>query len=496
MKLSRVRTLFMAVAAWAGQHRMVLAGLALALLVRIVTILLVFNTPEPYFGDTPHYFKLAGRPLKLILVGTSMIANKSTAPLYPLFLAPFVNLLPEWSLQQTYAILFAQALVDTGTVAVVFLIARRLFDERVAWWALILQALDFRYIFAADVMATETLFIFLMALSVLLYLRAHGQDKLLPFGLAGFVLGLATLTRYVPLLFPAVLVLHAWRHPLPRRQARLGAAWLVAGMALLVVPWLLRVAYVSGDIPLPGLSHLWQSTQPYAGDMGPEDLLQARREEGLITDESNHTRTEQYMRASLSNILADPFPWLSRIGKETALAYLEPYGIIFGLPLNAPGIREVGLKMLRGESSLGELISLPLFFPRVMMYISHYWCLVFGVLGIVRATQQGRLWESFPLLGWIVYATAVVAVLLVEPRYLFPVMFALTVYGAYATDAIGDAVWRYARATLTTQPQEQQQDGEGESTQERRPEDNERGEIGIALELRGEQIDINGSRRA
>jgi uncharacterized membrane protein len=54
-----------------------------------------------------------------------------------------------------------------------------------------------------------------------------------------------------------------------------------------------------------------------------------------------------------------------------------------------------------------------------------------------------------PLVAWIVYGTLVAAPLLVEPRYLFPLMFAFTVLAAYATTEVWDALQRRLGAGTT-----------------------------------------------
>ena len=84
----------------------------------------------------------------------------------------------------------------------VYLLVRRLFDERVARVAMVVQALDPRYILQAGVLGTESLFIFMMVWFMLLYVRAVESEQVPHYRGAAAVLGLAILTRPVPLLFP------------------------------------------------------------------------------------------------------------------------------------------------------------------------------------------------------------------------------------------------------------------------------------------------------
>jgi hypothetical protein len=77
---------------------------------------------------------------------------------------------------------------------------------------------------------------------------------------------------------------------------------------------------------------------------------------------------------------------------------------------------------------------------RLLMYLSHYWGLALGVAGFVLALRAGEGWMIAPLAGWIVYVTGITAPLLIEPRYLFPAMFAFTVLAAYGTVRAWDAL--------------------------------------------------------
>ena len=67
------------------------------------------------------------------------------------------------------------------------------------------------------------------------------------------------------------------------------------------------------------------------------------------------------------------------------------------------------------------------------MYLWHGWGVVFGLAGIALLLAQRKMQPAFPLLAWILYGTAVSAALLIEPRYVFPLMFAFTIFAAYAS---------------------------------------------------------------
>jgi hypothetical protein len=103
------------------------------------------------------------------------------------------------------------------------------------------------------------------------------------------------------------------------------------------------------------------------------------------------------------------------------------------------GIKDALGDFLIGEVPLSYVLSVPALGRRLLMYIWHYWALIGGVAGIVLAIKDDW-WKAAPLATWIVYVFGVTAVLLIEPRYVFPAMFALTIFAAYASVRAWDAI--------------------------------------------------------
>lgn len=133
-----------------------------------------------------------------------------------------------------------------SSLVLVFLIGRRLFDQRVALLAAGIMAVFPNLVFHAALALTETLFITLALLAVLVLVSTPWERR--PLGaLVGFglLVGLSALVRPPSLLFLPVLALVGWW----------GAGWgwravgrsvLVAGLAAVAViaPWTLRNAVV------------------------------------------------------------------------------------------------------------------------------------------------------------------------------------------------------------------------------------------------------------
>jgi 4-amino-4-deoxy-L-arabinose transferase-like glycosyltransferase len=415
----RLRTLF------------VPAMLVIALGIRLVVISAVFQTTDGYAGDSAYYMTIARNLHRLGLSPSNpAVAALSSGPLYPIFLAPFLNGLPD-PLTQIMAARVAQAVLDVMTVALLCAIAKRMFGEQTAYLALVIQALDPRYILQTALIATETLFIMLFAAFVWLYLAAVDKRSLPRYFAAGLLLGLATLTRPIPLLYPLVLAVHAWAIRRTQQRAWAGFGLLALGMALLVVPWMARNIYVTGGEFVPvadtAATHLWMSSREEGGDLGGGDFEQARAEDmgGNYPYESS-----DYTGGALRNILAHPLVWLGQIGKATLAALLQPYGTVILSEMGGPSFLSVVQDVLHGEAPLSAMWQVSGFWRKLVIYVFHYVALAGGVVGIVASARQWR--QTLPLVGWIVYGIAVVAPLLIEPRYVFPVMPYLMLFAASA----------------------------------------------------------------
>lgn len=444
--------------------RFVVVVLTLALIIRVLVVATAFVSDDPYTGDGPFYIKNAHQLWRLGIPGPEnwgrqQAATTSIGPVYPLFLAPYFHLIPDSEpTAQMVAARLGQAVVDTATALFIYLIARRLFGRSVGRVALVAQALDMRYVFVVGGIATETLFVMLMAAFMALYLAAADQESMGPFRLAGLVLGLALLTRPVPVLFPLLLIAQAWLWPGKgqkaadeRRTLRRGVLWTIGVALLTVTPWLIRTAWVAHEFtPISDTAfvHFWRSSRPDGEEISTADALAEAAAEDTGYDgfggENPHTESSEYFSAGLKNILSAPGAWLGRIARETVRAVVQPYGTVILTPSGA-GVREMAGEFFAGRATLGDVLRVPGFWRRLLMWVWHVWGLVAGLAGAILALRQG--WRRvFPLATWIVYVIALTAPLLVEPRYVFPAMFALTVFAAYATVAAWRALQR--RPTL------------------------------------------------
>ncbi len=197
----------------------------------------------------------------------------SRAPGYPVFLAACHSI----GLQRPQGIYLVQAIADSAMCVLLALLGRRLYGDTAGIVAGCIAAVYPFFIYFTGLLLAETLFTLgLVALMLLLFECADALEKSTPRALlvsavAGVLLGLLVLLRSSLLLFPLFL-LPIW---LARRGHRLGAmaAWgtMIAAMALVMLPWIVRNYGIFGRfIPttLQVGESLYEANSPCA-DGGP-----------------------------------------------------------------------------------------------------------------------------------------------------------------------------------------------------------------------------------
>jgi 4-amino-4-deoxy-L-arabinose transferase-like glycosyltransferase len=225
---------------------------ALLVVVLAALTLRIGVTLLPIGGDQMH-IRQQGRVAESLLAGrgfgSPFKSNQISAimpPVYPLFVAAFFKL---FGVQTTPSILavhaFDSALSALASIPV-FLMARRSFGERVAWWAAWGWAFSPYGIYFAATWAWST-HLLLLCLCWLLYL-AQSLEQSTRLGLwAGFGL----LAGFAGLTEPSVLVVIPFLLALACRRLRVERKrWLIPGliacavMAATISPWIIRNAIV------------------------------------------------------------------------------------------------------------------------------------------------------------------------------------------------------------------------------------------------------------
>jgi 4-amino-4-deoxy-L-arabinose transferase-like glycosyltransferase len=216
------------------------------LLALVVRLLILAMTPglDVRIADERDYHDLAtslveGRGFESKFGPTSL-----RPPLYPGVVATAWSLTDSRSLQVVRAV---QGLVGLATAGLVYVLARRLYDEHAATAAAAIIAFYPALLLSHSLLLTETLFTFLLTAAGLAVVATLQQPRPMVALGGGVLLGLASLTRSIVWPFPLVLApFIALVARGTTRQRLVGAALLLAGHALVLTPWAIRNTRLQG----------------------------------------------------------------------------------------------------------------------------------------------------------------------------------------------------------------------------------------------------------
>ena len=405
-------------------HRTLWALLALTL-VALGLRMLVFawHRPYPLSGDEAAFFEQA----RTFVQGRGYHdLELMRGPLYPLFLAVIFRIFGA----EVTAARLAQVLVSTATVPLLYLWARRRHGDTAGLVAAAMGTVFFAFGVQATFLLTETLFLFLFALGMVVLERGLERPAWWVPLASGAIFGLATLTRSIGLPLVVLAAAAFWvvgarrfphpdpaaeqdRSPCPPIAAKRGtktlrpclAALLVlAGAALVVLPWTVRNTIVYRSFILvdtTGTTNLWLDNDPELGrDKVKAELLKYPEGE----------RQSLSVRRGLRSITTHPRWFLGKCWREVQSFFSLEYFDDF---LRRPAIwyppGEVWSRVLLGDGLYLLLVAT-------------------GLAGLAGSRTRMKLFD----LLWLLYLPVSTALYHVELRYRLPFLIALAPYAAFA----------------------------------------------------------------
>lgn len=228
---------------WAGSIAIVVG----ALIVRLAYITTLPNTltfDEPIYDDiVVNILTGKGYTFSSSAYYTS-IPHQPTSfqePIYPLFLAVIYSLFGIGAHEQARTI---QAILSTASVAIMLGVGLKTWGRAAAMGIGIIAAINVAFVYFSGLLMTETLYIFLLLAFVYLWTRGQVTHPSWLLLLAGVIFGAASLTRgllfyYTPILLLITGGLELMRSASFRVSARRSFV-LLAGIALIVTPWIIR----------------------------------------------------------------------------------------------------------------------------------------------------------------------------------------------------------------------------------------------------------------
>jgi 4-amino-4-deoxy-L-arabinose transferase-like glycosyltransferase len=345
------------------------------------------------------------------------LRNLPTPPIYLLMIGFAQRLFAHET--AILVIRLAQAVMSAATCYFAYrLAAAAVNDERAGLITAGVLAVSPAFVMESAQIATETVYIFLVTGGLWLYVNPNFKNReTWRLILAGGILGLATLTRAILLLFPLGLALHLLVIYGLRKGAR-QALILLLVYALTVSTWTVYnlARWDRWVIAGEGFAAFLYIGASDSGWQGPAAVDQSL---GTNLPDDSEGQQERYAEGAQQIISRDPLGYLRRRVSELAEAYLQPHGTLL---FSGESLRELALGWLRDNRTVSGLFEVithgDAFWPKFSLYVFHYIGLIGGFAGMWLSRRQWRI--TLPFIGFILYTTLIHLVLTALPRYLFP----------------------------------------------------------------------------
>ena len=394
--------------------RLLLIMAVIGLLVRIVFVWHTQHIGSPASMDSRTYHTLAihlleGKGFSSDGVNPSIYE----APLYPFFVASIYAVFGVHPL----IVELVQCLLGVLIAYLTYLIARILFSIEVALLSFIVVLFLPELLIMTTYLYTELLFICFLLASTFYILKSLDTPKWQLLVIAGLLMGLAALTRGIALMVPVLFFIAALCKMNFFKAIR---ATVIFGLAMtaVLVPWTIRnyslyhrlipIAVTYGD-------SLWIGTYlPFDGKYNYKETMELIEE--LTEGMDPIARNQAMIDEAKKNIAADPLQvgWLT-----VRKAFRYWWWVYEAPPTGQP----------RTSTSFASLILKTVYYP----------LLFFGIWGLLACLSRWR--DLIYFYGLLLYFTASHAMLLVVPRYRFPL---LPILALFAVIGIRDLFTRWA----------------------------------------------------
>jgi len=232
----------------AQSHGGLVAVFVVAAIARLAYLAIVPPEPIEPPSDAFYFSRIAEN----LIEGNGYVSTAARAyqpPGYPAFLALIYSLV---------GVRFDLARVVLAVVGALQCVAStvwasRLGSRRIGYLAGIVMAIYPPFVRFPQTLFSETLYLAILAVSMLALIRARSRPEILPWISAGILFGLAALTREMTLVMPAVVALWLWFAKRSMSGQQCVIRWLVftTAMTLTIAPWTLRnYVVLGGFVPI------------------------------------------------------------------------------------------------------------------------------------------------------------------------------------------------------------------------------------------------------
>lgn len=153
--------------------------------------------------------------------------------------------------QTVFGVRFFAVLLASGTGIAMWLLARRLFSERTAFWTVVVATVVPLFAVGATLMTIDTVYVFFWAWAAVAFWRAKDLTSVGPWVLTGILVGLGLLSKYTAAIeLISFAAFCAWHRP-SRAHFRLATFWSMIVTALLffipAIVWNIREHWPTSD---------------------------------------------------------------------------------------------------------------------------------------------------------------------------------------------------------------------------------------------------------
>ncbi len=213
---------------------------AIFLLALVFRVSFVVTTPLPEFRDAATY----SWPAWNLINGNGYSMDKHPpytptahrGPTYPLFLSGIYLIFG----RNYLVVQLIQALIGAITCILVYVIAKRFFDHKIAITSALIVAILPSLVYFTNHVITEVLFTFLLVILCYALMKAFETQKKSIFAIAGILLGISVLCRPEMLLFPLALFVGLFFIYKQRRKALLYFVVFLVSYIVTITPWTVR----------------------------------------------------------------------------------------------------------------------------------------------------------------------------------------------------------------------------------------------------------------
>ncbi len=366
---------------------------AAAICVRVLFYLIVFDGLKDVFGwlSDDNYDEIAVN----LLAGNGYVIhmgdqpNMIRPPVYPLFLILHYLIFG----QSRIFLAIVQSILQAGACVILYKLTKSYIrDQRIAFISSMVMALYPQSMLYSSQVATESLYLFLMMITVYLFLSLTAGPRPGLFYVLGAMLGVLALCKPASqLMFIPVCTVIGYRYRSRWRMAAKGIIEIMFALVLVVSPWTIRNYIVSGDfVPVATRGGRFLYSNTISTSEEEQVAYEMLESEGI---ENPDEEDSEWLNLAVRNILKNPGNFIRNTLRTSSDFWYRGHS--------------------RSVSIFNAFVNFPLLF--------------FGILGLRIAWRKGL--HLLPILALVIYFNGIYGLLHAMARYALPVIPFIIMFG-------------------------------------------------------------------